>query len=112
MEQIKRSEKMIAKHLLENIKKDVLSVTGSNLRNIMNLTNHDNIDDICMNDIENLKFNAIPEGCEWRIQMLEELLSVRNSEGFVEGFTHKDINDMIAKQQLQIFFYLLEAVHL
>ena len=93
--QIKKSNKIIAKEILKTIENDVGSTTGSNLRNIMQLMNKNSIDQICINDIRKLEFANIPEGCEWRIPVLEELLCARKSEVEIDNFSRNDIKDMI-----------------
>ena len=93
--QIKKSNKIIAKEILKTIENDVGSTTGSNLRNIMQLMNKNSIDQICINDIRKLEFANIPEGCEWKIPVLEELLCARNSEVEIDNFSRNDIKDMI-----------------
>ena len=93
--QIKNGSKYIAKKLLDVVKNDVGSTTGSNLRGIMQLMEKDSIEQLSINDIQDKVFANIPIGCEWRILVLEELLSVRNSTCEIENFTKDDINEMI-----------------
>ena len=93
--QIRNGSKDIAKKLLDAVKNDVGSTTGSNLRGIMQLMEKDSIEQLSINDIQDKVFANIPIGCEWRILVLEELLSVRNSTCEIENFTKDDINEMI-----------------
>ena len=51
LNQIEKSKKLIPKQLLSFIKHDVRSTTGSNLRNILQLTNKNTIEEISLEDI-------------------------------------------------------------
>ena len=59
------------------------------------LRRQDSIDEINMIDLKELKFAKIPEGNEWRIPFIEELLDIRNSDLEVESFSQEEINDLI-----------------
>ena len=94
-EQIQKTQKTVARHLLENIKYDVRSTTGSNLRKIMHLLQKDSIDDICKSDVNNIVFSPIPKNEEWRIGFLKELLDIRSKDVSLENFSKDEIEDMI-----------------
>ena len=93
--QIRKSAKTVAKDLLNLIEYDVESVTGSNLRNIMQLLEKDDIKDLTPNDAKNIVYHEVPLEEEWRIGVLQELLEVRQNEATLDNFSYKDINDMI-----------------
>ena len=95
IEQIQKTRKTVARHLLENIKYDVRSTTGSNLRKIMHLLQKDSIDDISKSDVNNIVFSPIPKNEEWRIGFLKELLDIRSKDVSLENFSKDEIEDMI-----------------
>ena len=59
--QIQKSKKQVPKRLLNFIANDVHSTTGSNLRNLLLLTNNDTIEEINIEDIKKLKYPQIYE---------------------------------------------------
>ena len=81
--------------LLSIVKNDVQSVTGSNLRGIMLLCNLNNIDDLVPDVIDNFKYCTPPEGEEWRLGFIKELLDVQEGNLEVEGFQMDDVKCMI-----------------
>ena len=95
LKQIENGSKSIAKVLLNTVKNDVGSTTGSNIKGIKQLLDVDSINQININEIKEKTFAEIPVGSEWRIPVLEELLSVRNGNSELENFTKKDIDSMI-----------------
>ena len=54
--QIQRSSKIVPNVILEQIKFDVRSVTGSNLRNILDLTDKDSIEDLRPSDAMRIRY--------------------------------------------------------
>ena len=74
--QIENSSKSVAKELLYRIKYDVRSTTGSNLINILKLTDKNSIDELTASDSRSIVFSNIPENNEWRIPFLQKLLDV------------------------------------
>merc|ERR1719319_154472 len=95
IEQVKKCPKEIVKHLLNTIKYDVESVTGSNLRNIMQLVNKNNISELCPDDSLLIDYHPIPEEESWRIQILSELLDERTNKVSIEGFSTEELDDLI-----------------
>ena len=95
LKQIENGSKMIAKVILNTVKKDVGSTTGSNIKGIKQLMNVESLSQININEVKEKTFAEIPAGSEWRIPVLEELLSVRNGNSELENFTKKDIDSMI-----------------
>ena len=95
LKQIENGSKEIAKKLLNTVKNDVGSTTGSNIKGIKELMNKDSLNEISISEIKDITFAEIPIGCEWRIPVLEELLSVRDGNSEMENFTNKDIQNMI-----------------
>ena len=61
LSQIKNSDKAAPKVLLECIKHDMISITGSNLRNMLLLTEKDNITDLVVSDVEKMEYHELSE---------------------------------------------------
>lgn len=74
---MRESKKPILRKLLSEIELDVLSTTGSNLRNIMLETSKSNIYEVELSDINRLCYFKLDEEEEWRIEMLKYLLEER-----------------------------------
>ena len=89
--QIKKSSKVALKNMFNTIKHDCLSVTGSNLRNIMLLVGKSNIEDLCPEDHNLVKYNEIPEEETWRVSVIKELVDVTWGESVVEGFSREEL---------------------
>ena len=72
LQQIEKSQKHIPKQLLSFIKHDVQSTTGSNLRNILLLTNKDTIEEITKDDMQKLKYAPIEEKDKWKVNYVKK----------------------------------------
>ena len=94
-DQIKKSKKIALKNVFHLIKKDTQSVTGKNLREILLLTDKNDISELGPLDSQNIKYKVVPPGEEWRIDFLKELINVRTGDLQVNGFTEAEINSII-----------------
>ena len=72
--------------------KDTNSVTGQNLRKIMLCCDMTSIYDLNYNSIDKLVY---ANDQLWRINFLHELISTRQGELEVPGFTSDEVSDMI-----------------
>ena len=70
LEQILKSRKTVPKHILKYVKHDVKSVTGSNLRNILLLTDRDAIEEVSKHDIKALKYHEVTIENSWKIGLI------------------------------------------
>ena len=95
IEQIKKCPKDVVKVVLNTIKHDVASTTGSNLRNILLMMGKDNPDDLCPEDSNLVRYHPIPEEESWRLQILTELLNERQHNLNIEGFTTEELDDLV-----------------
>ena len=93
LSQIKNSDKAAPKVLLECIKCDTRSITGSNLRNILLLTDKDNINDLAVSDIEKMKYHELSENDAWRVDAILELTDVKFKQA--DGFTDDEIEEIL-----------------
>ena len=95
IEQVKRSTKVIPKQIMKIVKHDSLSVTGSNLRNIMILLEKDTIEEISITDVDNIVYSAALEENMWKIDCVKELLDVIHGDTALENFSIKEVQAMI-----------------
>ena len=79
--QIRNSSKPILKTLLSEIQYDTSSVTGRNLRNIMLLLKKNSISEITTADCESIKYCEVALEREWRVELIELLLTERDQGG-------------------------------
>jgi hypothetical protein len=95
LNQIEKSTKQVPKHLLRFIKYDTKSTTGSNLRNLLLLTNKNTIDELGMDDIDKLKYCDIEEDKKWRVQMAKEIIDIKSSKLELDNFSTDELDEML-----------------
>ena len=93
---INNCPKIAIKNVFNLVKRNCLSVTGSNLRNIMLLAQKQNIDELVPEDAQNIPYNNIPESEIWRLSVINEITDVKFGEAHVEGFTVKELNTILS----------------
>ena len=79
-------------NLCEN---NTMTKTGQNLRTILLLTKKNLITQIQQSDLVSLKYKNIPEGEEWRVQLLKELIDIRHNPEMLHEFSYAEIDEMI-----------------
>ena len=82
LHQIEKSEKVATKQLLGLIYRNTQSVTGSNVRHILRLTEKSHWRDVRSNDIANIEYFRIPEEEKWRVGLINEIIEMRESVSF------------------------------
>ena len=102
IEQIRKSTKNASKHLLESILLDARSTTGSNIRNILLLTDKSLIQELVPNDVLALKYNRIENEEKWKIIMAQEIIEIKNGNLEVDNFRREELEEM-----LEFFVYLV-----
>ena len=95
--QIENSPKILPNVLLQTIKHDCRSITGSNLRNILLLTTKEDISQLLTSDINQIVYMPVPRHEEWRIDMIQELIEVKWGEVEIVDFTDNEIDNIIAE---------------
>ena len=78
VEKIRSSEKKVLRSTLRLVESDVRTVTGRNLRSLLNMTNRSTVQQLCPADMNNVIYHGEPE--MWRIQSIIEILKVRAGE--------------------------------
>ena len=92
---ILNGSKDILKHVLNICENNCGSVTGSNLRKLMLLCDKNSISNLNSSDIDFLCYQPVPDIELWRLDLIEELLETRHGNSNIEGFTPKEISEMI-----------------
>ena len=95
IQQIERSTKLLPNVLLQAIKRDCRSTTGSNLRSIMLLTSKDDILKLVPSDALEIMFEPVLKKNEWKIDILMELLDVRHGQAGVENLTTFEVEEIL-----------------
>ena len=96
IKKIEESAKTIPKLLLSHIKHDTRSTTGANLRYIMLRTGKDSIDSLHRSDISDLKYVSLGDNERWKINIIRELINIRDENMKLSEFEDHDVRDMIA----------------
>ena len=98
---IQKRTKIPVKYMYELIYQDTRTITGSNIREILNVNNEENILKINVNHMKNkMKFCKIPIEEEWRVDMIKELTNVKQHNLNIEFengdlLTNDEIDDLI-----------------
>ena len=96
MEKIRNSTKQILKMLYQITRKDVKTVTGSNLRNILCLTDLCGVDMLDKNSVANLKYSSVDEDNRWRVSMVKELIDMKNSlDDPLNGWEPEELDEIL-----------------
>ena len=95
LNQIEKSKKKLPKRILRYVMKDTRSTTGSNLRKMMLLFGKVKVEDITESDVDAFKYAAVPPGDEWRVELVKEIIEIRNSNLEVENFDEEELNEVL-----------------
>ena len=95
LSQIQKSSKFLPGLLLNLVKHDVRSTAGSNLRNIMLLTGKDSIEEIKERDVVDVEYAPVNQEDHWKIQMVMEVIDVRDGQLQLENFSKEEIEDTL-----------------
>ena len=95
IDQILKSGKTIPRHVLKYVKHDVRSVTGSNFRNILLLTEKDTIEEIDKHDIKKLKYHEVTLDNAWKIGVVKEISEIRNNQLSLTDFSMEELSDIL-----------------
>ena len=75
---LRNSTKYILKVLYKISSRDVRTVTGSNLRNILLLTNEMQVDKLRPTMVDNISYKQIDESQMWRVPLVLEILDIQH----------------------------------
>ena len=92
---VANSTKKPLRMLLEISRRDVRTTTGSNLRRIMLLTGKGTVEDLEVKDANSLHYHKVPACEEWRLNLLKELIDIKNEEIDVPGIDMYQLDQII-----------------
>ena len=95
VQQIESSSKVLPKLLLQTIRNDARSTTGSNLRNILLLTRKYDISKLVPLDALEIQYEPIMEENKWKIDMTKELIDVKWGEAGIDNFSTTEIDEIL-----------------
>ena len=95
IQQIEKSPKLLPNILLQAVKRDCRSTTGSNLRNIMLLTTKDDITKLVPSDALEILYQPVLGESEWKVDMLMELIDVKHGQYEVENLSATEVEDIL-----------------
>ena len=95
LEQIRKSTKNAAKFLLDSIYKDTRSITGSNLRNILLMTEKATVEELVPEDVRYFKYHPMSEGEGWKIAILQEINETLQGNMNISEFEHDELEEML-----------------
>ena len=90
--QILESPKIAIKNVFNLVRHDCLSVTGSNLRNIMLLVQKTSVSDLVPEDAHKVEYHKMPQHEAWRAGFVTEITDGKFGNASIEGFSKKELN--------------------
>ena len=91
---IRKSKKVALKSLLKVVESDTKSVTGDNLRCILLKSKATHVYKWTPKDA-NFKYREVPDGEQFRVDFIKEIIEVKNSELEVIGFTVEEPDEIL-----------------
>ena len=95
MEKIQNSGKSALQMLRMEAMKDVRSVTGSNLRNIMLLVGKTRVEDVKLEDLDLLSYFPLDELERWKIPMINQIVDIKAGQMELPGFELEELEDIL-----------------
>ena len=95
LSQVKNSSKKLPGLLLNIVKHDTRSTTGSNLRNILLLTGKHKIEDLNDSDVNNYCYAPVESEDLWKINMVREIIDVKAGQQNVDNFSEEELEEIL-----------------
>ena len=95
LQQIRNSNKSASKFLLESILHDTNSTTGSNLRNILLITDKSDVRDLLPSDASQLKYFPMDANENWKLPLIKEMIDTKQQQLEISNFTDDDLEEML-----------------
>ena len=71
--------------LKETTERDVMSPTGSNMRNIMLILKNTDIEEVTKSDVDRVKYFPISIDVEWKVELIDIILEEQEGRGEDSG---------------------------
>lgn len=91
---IENSKKGALRTLLNIVKKDSRTVTGSNLRFIMLLANKNTIEEVTKTKVV-VKYQEVSEENNWKPNFVKEIVDIRHKKLTVEEFEKDELDEIL-----------------
>ena len=91
---IQKSEKTSLRKLLNLVKSDVRTTTGSNLRSIMLLAGNNTIQEVLSSNID-VEYHKLEEEQKWKTILLGEIIDILNDEKTIDGMEKQELEDIL-----------------
>ena len=106
LQSIRKSGKLAATYLLEKTHADLTTMTGQNVRHILDKTGERNIFKMKAKQVKlEYKFEDLPEDQEWKVRMMKEIVDVNHNTLVLTGDIEPD--DQFSADELnEILCYL------
>ena len=95
VDSIESFSKSVLRKMLFIVRRDCRSNTGQNLRKLMKIAGKTRIDDLKKGDFDDLVYNEIPIGQEWKIRLAEVLIDLKNGIMDIKILTSDEINEIL-----------------
>ena len=93
---IQNSPKSVLRQLYNITKNDVRTTTGSNLRNILLLTDLSSVDDLLPNIVDQIGYKEISNNDLWRVSIIKEAIDMKHGVLKVpDGWTFAKLDEII-----------------
>ena len=93
-EKIRKSEKSVLRSTLRLVESGVRTVTGRNLRSILQLCEKSTVQQLCPSDMDSVQYYSEPD--QWRIVAILEALNVRAGEmDLPEGWVRQELEQIL-----------------
>ena len=93
--QIEKSPKVILRLLLSEIKHDVRSTTGSNLRKILLHTKKSRVDELSVADVEGIKYHQLDDSEKWKVPIIKELIDAKHGRIEIENLSYEEMDETL-----------------
>ena len=95
LQQIRKSNKISSKFLLESILLDTRSTTGSNLREILLLTDKSHVSELVPNDAFQVKYHPLEAEEEWKVNLIHEIIQIKEEQLDVPDFSLASLEELL-----------------
>ena len=81
--------------IMETSKKDVRSITGQNLKNIMLLVGKTSVDKVEKKDAENIHYHTLENEDIWKVDAIKEIIEVKSRRLEISDFDNDELEDIL-----------------
>ena len=93
IKKVRESNKYVLRQLYNMASRDVRTVTGRNLRNILLLTHESHVDELQPRMVQTLEYHKIDKEEEWRVGLVKEVIDIMHGEVTTpEGWTPEELS--------------------